>query len=62
MDEASEQQAGEVVAWQVEFEDGSVELWPARDIEGVPAFGRWVTPLISGGPVLDQGDDTADGI
>lgn len=23
-----------VIAWRVEFEDGSVELWPAEDIEG----------------------------
>ncbi|MGI0646814.1 hypothetical protein ACRCPS_17515 [Pseudomonas aeruginosa] len=44
----------EVLAWKVEFEDGSVELWPAEDINGVPAFGRWVTPLVAGGKVLDQ--------
>ncbi|HCA5884922.1 TPA: hypothetical protein MXV08_004043 [Pseudomonas aeruginosa] len=46
-----------VIAWQVEFENGSVELWPAKDIDGVPAFGRWVTPLVAGGPTLDQAPD-----
>lgn len=44
----------DVIAWQVEFENGSVELWLAKDIDGVPAFGRWVTPLVAGGPVMDQ--------
>ena len=43
-----------VIAWQVEFEDGSIELWPAKDIQGTPAFGRWVTPLVAGGPTVDQ--------
>ncbi|HBN9243677.1 TPA: hypothetical protein NQI75_005328 [Pseudomonas aeruginosa] len=43
-----------VLAWRVEFEDGSVELWPAEDIKGDPAFGRWVTPLVAGGPAVDQ--------
>lgn len=42
-----------VLAWRVEFEDGSVELWPAEDIKGEPAFGRWVTPLVAGGPAVD---------
>lgn len=43
-----------VIAWQVEFEDGSIELWPAKDVQGTPAFGRLVTPLIAGGPTVDQ--------
>lgn len=51
------EQAQAVIAWQVEFEDGSVELWRATDIDGAPAFGRWVTPLIAGGPTLDQAPD-----
>jgi hypothetical protein len=46
-----------VLAWQVEFESGEVELWPAKDIDGVPAFGRWVTPLVAGGETLDQCPD-----
>lgn len=59
MDRADEQRAGEVIAWQVEFEDGSVELWPAGEIIGVPAFGRWVTPLVAGGPVRDHDAEVA---
>lgn len=43
-----------VLAWRVEFEDGSVELWPAEVFKDVPAFGRWVTPLVVGGPTVDQ--------
>jgi hypothetical protein len=54
------EQAQAVIAWQVEFENGSVELWPAKDIDGVPAFGRWVTPLVAGGPTLDQSPDDED--
>lgn len=46
-----------VVAWQVEFEDGSVELWPAKDIDGEPAFGRWITPLVAGGSPVDLSPD-----
>lgn len=46
-----------VLAWQVEFENGEVELWPAKDIDEVPAFGRWVTPLVAGGETLDQCPD-----
>lgn len=42
------------IAWRVEFEDGSVELWPAEDIQGEPAFGRWVTPLVAGGSTVDN--------
>lgn len=58
MSNAEEQQVGqEVLAWKVEFEDGPVELWPAQEINGVPAFGRWVTPLVAGGKVLDQAPD-----
>jgi len=53
-----------VIGWQVEFEDGSVELWKASDINGVPSFGRWVTPLVAGGEILDlapeQGAGQAD--
>ncbi|WP_417447093.1 hypothetical protein [Kangiella sp.] len=43
-----------VLGWRVEFEDGSVEMWPAEDIQGTPAFGRWVTPLGACGPTVDQ--------
>lgn len=41
------------IAWRVEFEDGSVELWPAEQIQGAPAFGRWITPLIAGAEPTD---------
>lgn len=47
-----------IIAWQVVFESGAVELWSAEDVVGSPAFGRWVTPLVSGGPVIDNGDDS----
>ena len=47
-----------IIAWQVEFENGVIELWPASDITGEPSFGRWVTPLVAGGPVIDNGDDS----
>lgn len=46
-----------IVAWHVEFENGAVELWPASDINGEPSFGRWITPLIAGGPVIDNDED-----
>jgi hypothetical protein len=46
-----------VIAWQVEFEDGSVELWLAKDIDGEPAFGRWITPLVAGGKTVDLSPD-----
>jgi hypothetical protein len=36
------------------FENGAEELHLAKDISGVPAFGRWVTALTAGGPVIDQ--------
>ncbi|MBX8557092.1 hypothetical protein K5D56_21745 [Pseudomonas cichorii] len=42
-----------IIGWQVEFEDGSVELWKASDINGEPSFGRFVTPLIAGGETID---------
>ncbi|MCU9528068.1 hypothetical protein [Pseudomonas mosselii] len=42
-----------IIGWRVEFEDGAVELWNASDIDGEPSFGRWVTPLIAGGPTID---------
>lgn len=42
-----------IIGWRVEFEDGSVELWNASDINGEPSFGRWVTPLIAGGATVD---------
>lgn len=45
------------IAWRVEFEDGTVELWPAEGIQGEPAFGRWVTPLVAGGPTIDNDPD-----
>lgn len=32
----------EVIAWRVVFEDASVELYSAEDINGEPAIGRWV--------------------
>tara|TARA_Y100001963_G_scaffold151441_1_gene234300 strand:+ start:194 stop:355 length:162 start_codon:yes stop_codon:yes gene_type:complete len=47
-----------IIAWQVEFENGAVELWPADQINGEPPFGRWVTPLVAGGPVIDNGEDS----
>lgn len=46
-----------VLAWRVEFESGDVELWRAEDIDGTPAFGRWVTPLVAGGEAQDQCPD-----
>lgn len=46
-----------VVAWQVEFEDGSVEFWLAKDIDGEPAFGRWITALVAGRPTVDLSPD-----
>lgn len=45
------------IAWRVEFEDSTVELWPAEDIQGAPAFGRWVTPLVAAGPTVDNNPD-----
>lgn len=47
-----------IIAWHVVFENGAVELWPAEDVIGTPAFGRWVTPLIAGGQVIDNGEDS----
>lgn len=35
----------EPVAWQVEFENGEVELWSLADQPNIPAFGVTVTPL-----------------
>ena len=49
-----------VLAWRVEFESGEVELWRAEDIDGMPAFGRWVTPLGAVGETLDQCPDDDD--
>lgn len=43
-----------IIGWQVEFENGAVELWKASDFDGAPAFGRWVTPLVAGGETIDQ--------
>lgn len=48
-----------IMGWQVEFEDGSVELWKASGINGEPAFGRWVTPLVAGGEAVDLAPDQA---
>ncbi|MCK9759865.1 hypothetical protein LT708_25065 [Pseudomonas syringae pv. syringae] len=42
-----------VIGWEVEFEDGSVELWKASDINGEPSFGRFVTPMVAGGETID---------
>ncbi|KIL03140.1 MULTISPECIES: hypothetical protein [Stutzerimonas] len=47
----------EIIAWHVVFENGAEELHLAKDISGVPAFGRWVTALTAGGPVIDQDPD-----
>lgn len=49
-----------VIAWQVEFDDGSIELWPAKDVQGTPAFGRWVTPLVAGSSAVDQAPETSE--
>jgi hypothetical protein len=46
-----------VIAWQVVFESGEVEFWAAEEIDGMPAFGRWVTPLVAGGETKDQCPD-----
>ena len=35
----------EPVAWQVEFENGEIELWSRADQPHIPAFGVTVTPL-----------------
>jgi len=43
----------EVIAWQVVFEDGSVELHTADSIDGEPDFGRWVTPMVAGTNAID---------
>lgn len=45
-----------IIAWHVEFENGAIELWPASEINGEPSFGRWVTPLVAGGQVIDRGE------
>lgn len=45
-----------IIAWHVEFENGEIELWPASEINGEPSFGRWVTPLVAGGQVIDHGE------
>lgn len=50
-------QAEKVLAWKVEFENGAVELHPAEDFVGEPPFGRWITPLVAGGPTVDQAPD-----
>lgn len=47
----------ETLAWLVEFEDGNGELWPASDFSGQPPLGRWITPLVAGGPSVDQSPD-----
>ena len=47
-----------IIAWHVEFENGDVELHPAEDVIGAPTFGRWVTPLVAGGSVIDNGECT----
>ncbi len=49
-----------VDAWRVEFEDGTVELWPAEQIDGVPAFGRWITPLVAAREPYDRSPDLED--
>jgi len=30
-----------VLGWRVEFEDGSVEMWPAEDIQGADSTVIW---------------------
>jgi hypothetical protein len=46
-----------VIAWRVVFEDGSVELHSAEDINGEPASGRWVTALVASGDTIDLDPD-----
>ncbi|EIU7111460.1 hypothetical protein A9P19_004287 [Pseudomonas aeruginosa] len=45
------------IAWLVEFESGDRELWLASELDGEPAFGRWITPLYAGETVDQEPED-----
>ena len=47
-----------IIGWQIEFEDGSIELYQAKEFIGEPTFGRWITPLVAGGETVDLSPDS----